>query len=190
MTHDEEKRPNLYLVGFMGTGKSVVGRRLAEALHMRFIDSDHEIERREGRSVSEIFADQGEPYFRRLERAFVEDGHPPRGCVVSCGGGLIVQPGMVDRLKARGVLVCLFASADTIIKRTAGNSTRPLLAGEAHAERVRKLLAEREPVYKRAGTLITTDFRPISEIIQHVRRVYQAEAGKFPPPGACPPTRS
>lgn len=156
----------------MGTGKTVVGRRLAEQMDLRFIDSDQAIEKREGRDIPDIFQTFGEAYFRRLEWEFIEAGHPDHGCVVSCGGGIITQDGMIEMLKQRGVLVCLFASAETIIQRTSGNAHRPLLYGDSHEERVRALLAQREPLYKRAGTLITTDCRPICEIIQHIRRVY------------------
>ena len=81
---------NLYLVGFMGTGKSTVGRQVARQMGFEFIDSDHEIERRQGQPVSQIFAEQGEAKFRALEREFIEHGHPAQKCVVSCGGGLVV----------------------------------------------------------------------------------------------------
>src|SRR4051812_46435873 len=83
---------NLYLVGFMGTGKSTVGRQLARQMGFEFIDSDHEIERRQGKPVSQIFAEEGEARFRALEREFIEHGHPTKKCVVSCGGGLVVPP--------------------------------------------------------------------------------------------------
>lgn len=79
--------PNLYLAGFMGTGKSQLGRRLAEMKGMRFLDSDEVIARGVGKPVGEIFAQDGEAEFRRMEREFVERGHPDRGCVVALGGG-------------------------------------------------------------------------------------------------------
>ena len=173
------KEPNLYLVGFMGTGKTAVGKRLADQMGFTFIDSDYAIERQEGVSISQIFERQGEAAFRKLELAFIESGHPTHGCVVSCGGGLITQSGMIDLLKAKGVLVCLFASPETIIQRTSGNSKRPLLQGGSAEEKVRHLLSVREPLYKQAGTLITTDHRPLQEIIGHIRRVYQEERGAF-----------
>src|SRR5687768_5670956 len=90
---------NLYLVGFMGTGKSTVGRVLAQRLGMRVLDSDAEIERRAGQSITEIFAARGEAGFRELEREFVESGHPAEGCIVACGGGLVLQEGMIPRLR-------------------------------------------------------------------------------------------
>ena len=92
---------NLYLVGFMGTGKSTVGRAVAHKLGFRMVDSDHEIERQQRKTIPEIFAQDGEAAFRAMERVFIESGHPAEGTVVSCGGGLVVQPGMLARLKRR-----------------------------------------------------------------------------------------
>ena len=86
---------NLYLVGFMGTGKSTVGRGVARRIGFRLLDSDHEIERMQGRAIPEIFAQDGEPAFRVMERQFIETGHPAERTIVACGGGLVVQPGML-----------------------------------------------------------------------------------------------
>ncbi len=171
--------PNLYLVGFMGTGKSTVGRVLAKRLSMRFLDSDHEIEAAQGRKVPEIFADKGEAHFRSLERAFVESGHPEKGCVVACGGGLVMQEGMIEALRTRGIVACLFASAETILKRTSANKNRPLLNVEDPARRIRDLLAQREPTYLRSGACIYTDKRPMSDVVDHLERFYRREARVF-----------
>src|SRR3954462_6924861 len=89
---------NLYLVGFMGTGKTTVGRAVAHKLGFGLLDSDHEIERQQGKAIPEIFAQDGEPAFRALERTFIETGHPPERTVIACGGGLVVQPGMLALL--------------------------------------------------------------------------------------------
>lgn len=175
----EDHRPNLYLVGFMGTGKSTVGRHLAHRLGMAFIDSDHVIEAREGRPIRDVFASEGEDYFRRLEREFVENGHDSSGCIVACGGGLVTQEGMVDRLKARGLVACLFASPETILERTSTNKNRPLLDVEDPEEAIRKLLKEREPFYLQAGLCIVTDRRPLSEVTGQLERFYKREAAKF-----------
>ena len=170
---------NLYLVGFMGTGKTTIGRMLAVRLGYHFIDSDHEIERQQGRSIPEIFATLGEPAFRELERAFVEGGHPATGQVVACGGGLVVQPGILEWLKAKGVVMCLHATLETVLRRTQGNRNRPLLDVADPMERIRTLYAQREPIYKQAGTVILTDNRPASEIVQHVLRAYRREVVDF-----------
>ena len=173
------KKPNLYLVGFMGVGKSAIGRKVARELGFKFIDSDFEIEKQAGRKISRIFADEGEPAFREMERAFIESGHPDAACVVSTGGGLVVQEGMSDLLKQKGVVICLFASAETVIERTGRNDKRPLLNVENPEERVRQLLAERESIYMNSGACITTEGRSMSEVVRHVVRSYKAVAREF-----------
>ncbi|HET7536995.1 MAG TPA: shikimate kinase [Candidatus Didemnitutus sp.] len=175
----DQPATNLYLVGFAGTGKSTVGRQVAQQLNFRLFDSDHEIERLRGRPVSQIFAEEGEPAFRALERQFIESGHPAQGCVVSCGGGLVIPGGMLALLQSRGVVICLHASIETIIARTAHASHRPLFQGEDHEKRVRELYAKREAIYRRTGTMILTDHRPLRDIVSHVLRVYQREAREW-----------
>lgn len=170
---------NLYLVGFMGTGKSTVGRAAAQRLGFDFVDSDHEIERQAGKPVAEIFAQEGEAAFRRAERQFVEGGHAAQRLVVACGGGLAVQPGMAELLATRGVVICLHASVETILERTARQSERPLLNVPDREARVRALLAEREPIYRRAGTLVMTDARPLKDVVAHVARIWHREAEEF-----------
>lgn len=170
---------NLYLVGFMGTGKSTIGRQVAWRLDFGFLDSDQEIERRQGRTIAEIFARDGEAAFRGMEQEFVMNGHPATRTVVACGGGLVVQPGMLQQLLARGVVVCLHASVDTVLERTQRNRVRPLLEVADPLARIRALYAEREPIYKRSGTLVLTDARPQGEVVAHVLRVWRREAGDF-----------
>ncbi len=171
--------PNLYLVGFMGTGKTTVGRAVAQRLGYQLLDSDVEIERQAGKPISEIFAAQGEPAFRVMERAFIEQGHPATQCVVACGGGLVVQPGMLDLLKTKGVVICLHASLETILSRTQGSRHRPLLNGDDPMERIRVLYAQRESIYRQSGTVILTDGRQLSDIAAHVMRVYKRDAAEF-----------
>jgi len=167
---------NLYIVGFMGTGKSTVGRALAQRLHMEFVDSDHEIERVSGRKITEIFETMGEDEFRRMERRFIESGHPARGCVVACGGGLIIPEGMLEAVRARGVVVCLHASIATVVDRVARNKNRPLLAGDDAVAKANELYAIREPIYNRAGTTVLTEGRSIIETVLHVQRIYKRES--------------
>lgn len=171
----QRPRPNIYLIGFMGVGKSVVGRNLARVLKMQFIDSDWAIEHTAGKPIARIFEEEGEPAFREMERAFIEEGHPDEGAVVSCGGGLPVQPGMAGLLREKGVVICLFARPETIVQRTVGNPKRPLLNVEEPEERIRELMKEREPVYMRAGIGVSTEGRPISEIVRNIVRIYRRE---------------
>jgi shikimate kinase len=179
LSDSTQSKPNLYLVGFMGVGKSAIGRRVARELGFSFIDSDNQIEKAQGKKIPDIFASEGEPYFRQLERQFIESGHPDSGSVVSCGGGLVVQPGMKELLKAKGVVICLFASAESIIERTSRNNNRPLLNVEDPAGKVRALLAEREPIYMASGTCISTEGRTISEVVRHMIRSYKFGARDF-----------
>ncbi len=175
------QRINLYLVGFMGTGKTSVGRALAQRLGMAFHDSDAEIERLAGCTIRELFEREGEEAFRRRERDFITHGHPDRGCIVSCGGGLVTREGMLDELRRRGVVVCLAASPETILERTRANRNRPLLDVADPLARIGELLAAREPFYRKAGTQVLTDRRPVADIIGHVQRVYLREAREFQP---------
>ncbi|HTJ80012.1 MAG TPA: shikimate kinase [Rariglobus sp.] len=170
---------NLYLVGFMGTGKTTVGRAVAHRLGFGLLDSDHEIERQQGKTIPEIFATAGEPAFRAMERAFIDGGHPATGTVIACGGGLVVQPGMLDVLKQKGVVICLHASLETILRRTQTNRNRPLLDVENPMDRIRALYAAREPIYNQAGTIILTDGRTLADIVLHVMRSYRREAADF-----------
>jgi shikimate kinase len=164
----------------MGTGKTTVGRAVAHRIGFKCADSDHEIERKAGKPIARIFAEDGEGAFRELERWFVEEGHARDRLVVACGGGLVVQPGMLECLGTKGVVVCLHASIETILARTARhNKTRPLLDVEDPDARARALYAEREAIYKSAGTVILTDSRPLSEIAAHVVRVWRREAVDF-----------
>lgn len=167
--------PNIYLIGFMGVGKSAVGRSVARALRMDFIDSDWAIEQEAGKPISKIFADEGEAAFRKMERTFIESGHKEHGQVVSCGGGLPIQPGMADLLLQKGVVICLFAQPETIVSRTVGNPKRPLLNVENPEDRVRELMQEREPIYMNTGIGISTEGRTIADVVGNILRVYRRE---------------
>lgn len=170
---------NLYLVGFMGTGKTTIGRAVAQRLNFAMLDSDQEIERQQGRTIAEIFEKDGEAAFRAMERAYIEGGHPATRAVISCGGGLVTQPGMLELLQAKGVVICLHASIETILARTARHRHRPLLNVEDPEVRVRTLYAQREPIYRRAGTVLLTDSRPLNDIVAHVIRAWRREAADF-----------
>lgn len=149
----------LWLVGMMGAGKSAVGAALARRLGTECIDTDREVEAAAGRSVAAIFAEDGEEAFRRLERQAIErvEGKP---VVVALGGGAMAQPGVPARLAATGSVAYLRARPETLLARIGAGARRPLLAGldaGAREERLRALLADREPVYAQAALVVDTD---------------------------------
>ena len=167
----ENSHSNVYLVGFMGTGKSTVGKRLAKVMGYQFIDSDGYIEKKENKTIEQIFSENGEAFFRSLERDFVVSGHPKEGCVVSCGGGLITQEGMIGILKKRGSVIALVASATVIYERVKNHSHRPLLRGEDPLGIIKKLLAERNPYYAKIPNQIMTDSRSLPDIVGQIKRL-------------------
>lgn len=173
MNGQTDRRTNLYLLGFMGTGKSMIGRALADKLKMRFIDSDAEIEAKTGMSIKDIFEKFGEEHFRKLEREFMESGHPPFGCVVSCGGGMPCRDNMPELIKSKGISVCLFAPVDVIYERVTKSTKRPLMNVQNPRERIESLLKERYPFYIRSGICVSLGNQSAKQCIELVLRVYK-----------------
>jgi shikimate kinase len=159
---------NIALAGFMGTGKSSVGQLVAAELGFEFVDTDALIEERTGRKISDIFAEAGEGLFRRLEAELVEQLGARSNAVISTGGGLIVNPANLASLKSHALVVCLWATPETIWQRTREHEHRPLLQKPDPLQKIRALLAEREKAYKQADILISTESRSIREVAQHV----------------------
>ena len=152
----------------MGTGKSSVGRIVAHKLQFRFVDTDEMIESETGRSIPEIFANQGEAAFRELERRVVQRLTEERGVVIAAGGGLVVDPGNLSSLKDHALVVCLWASAETIWERVRNQTHRPLLQTPDPLARIRELLAARAPAYKQADVLIQSGFRSPREVATQI----------------------
>jgi len=172
-------QPNLLLVGFMGTGKSTLGRLLARRWGRPFVDTDEAVERLAGKSIPEIFAQEGESAFRALERQVVESHLPASGSVIACGGGLVVPEGMGALVASKGVVVTLFASAESILRRTEKRGHRPLLEGADPEARIRELLAAREKAYLACGIAVFTDGRTLQQMAEAVERIYRREAPAF-----------
>jgi shikimate kinase len=169
-----EPRPihNLALIGFMGTGKSSVGRLVAHDLHFTFLDTDHVIEARAGKSISEIFEQDGEPAFRQLEARIVEELTHRQKTVISTGGGLPVGEGNLGSLKKHALVVCLWASPETIFERVRAHTHRPLLNHPEPLAKIRDLLAVREPYYRQADVLMNTELRTVREVATQVLHHY------------------
>lgn len=159
---------NIALCGFMGTGKSSVGRLVAETLHFAFLDTDTVIEARAGKSISQIFDEQGEAAFREWEKRIVKELELRDRTVIATGGGLVMDPDNLARLKSHALVVCLWASPETIWSRVKNQSHRPLLNEADPLAKIRSLLAERASAYKQAEVLLSTELRSAREVAQQV----------------------
>ncbi len=155
------------LAGFMGTGKSRVGWELSRALAMHFVDTDKLITRVVGKSIPEVFADEGEGYFRSCEQEVVQRVTRLDYAVVSLGGGTFIHEENRRRLLERGPVVVLWATPETVYQRTK-HSDRPLLRVDDPLTRIRTLMDERESVYREGTIHVHSDGRPSEEIVEEI----------------------
>jgi shikimate kinase len=166
--HSDRHIVNLALVGFMGTGKTVVGRLVADQLHFEFLDTDELIQNRTGRTIADIFSRDGEPAFRALERQAVNEVLTRHQTVISTGGGLPTNPENLAALKTRALVICLWAAPEKIWERVRNQSHRPLLHDPDPQRKIHELLEIRAPFYRQADVLIHTDLRSAREVAQQV----------------------
>ncbi|MEB3984155.1 shikimate kinase [Mycobacterium sp. 663a-19] len=163
--------PKAVLVGLPGSGKSTIGRRLAKALGVGLLDTDAAIEQRTGRTVADIFATDGEREFRRIEEEVVRAALAEHDGVLSLGGGAVTSPGVCEALAGHTV-VYLEISAREGVRRTGGNTVRPLLAGGDEAEKYSKfkaLMAQRIPLYRRVATIrVNTNRRNPGAVVRQI----------------------
>jgi shikimate kinase len=167
---------NIALIGFMGTGKTSVGRLVAEQLHFDYLDTDEMIQSATGKTIAEIFQQDGEAAFRKLEETIVEELSAKVKTVISTGGGLPANPKNLAGLKTRALVVCLWASPEKIWERVKNQTHRPLLQNSNPQEKIRELLAAREPFYKQADVLLNTEVRSLREVAQQVVYQFRLEA--------------
>ncbi|MDR3562748.1 MAG: shikimate kinase [Negativicutes bacterium] len=152
---------NIVLVGFMGTGKTTVGRILATRLCFEFVDVDSAIEASCGMPVSEIFKVRGEAFFRQQEQRVIRELLPAGNAVVATGGGAVMSPANVANLKKHGLMICLTATPASIVGRVGADGTRPLLSAPNKEEIIDRLLQERASYYQTADfTVDTTGLSP------------------------------
>jgi shikimate kinase len=159
---------NIYLVGFMGTGKSSVGLHIAREIKGDFIDLDRFIEEEENKTIPEIFKEKGEPYFRSLEKNFLKKVAGKKNQIIACGGGIVIDQDNIKLMKDSGAMVCLTASPDVIMERTRKSNHRPLLNVPDPQEAIRALLADRQKFYSQADVTIDTSEISIKEVATRV----------------------
>jgi shikimate kinase len=159
---------NIVLTGFMGTGKTAVGRHLAAELHIPFIDVDSTISKKAGKSIQDIFASEGEPAFRSLESDVIAELAKHDKTVIATGGGALLSAKNRENLQKSGVLVCLRARMGTLLERLKDDPTRPLLSGENLASKIERLMKERQAVYSLCPVQIDTDGKTIAQAAQEI----------------------
>lgn len=184
MTNDgtPQRKHLIYLTGFMGCGKSTIGPILANTLGYAYADVDRLIEARVGKSVNEIFREEGERFFREVEQHVIRELSQRDHHVVSLGGGSVVNPDTFELIKQSGILVYLYSSPSQLFKRLQHKTDRPVLTGnggsplsqEELRERVAQLFAAREPLYAQAQLTVHTDDKRIGLTVDEiVRRLSQ-----------------
>ncbi|HLV09407.1 MAG TPA: shikimate kinase [Halanaerobiales bacterium] len=167
----ERRNLKIVLVGFMGTGKTEVGKILAERRGMLFIDTDQEIERESGMTIPEIFSAKGEAYFRKLESQVLERAlSSPDKLVVAGGGGIVISDYNRRIIKEQGNPVLLTASPELIMERVR-DSDRPLLQRDNPLEAIKRLLKRRSPYYEQFNIRVETDFKEPEEIANEIMKV-------------------
>ena len=160
----------LYLIGFMGVGKTTIGKQIAALNKVVFIDTDSQIEKETSKSIKEIFETDGEIAFRKLETDTIRS--IDRKAIIACGGGLTAHNNNIEYLKHKGTVIYLKASTETLIKRLEKNKNkRPLISNLTNVKRlefIRKILKEREKTYKQADYTIETDNKTVKEVLREI----------------------
>lgn len=167
--------PNVVLIGFMGTGKTTVGKGVSKKLEMEFVDIDQEVEKITGLTVREIFQRYGETRFRSEETAAVKRLAKLDNLVISTGGGVVLKQENIDFLNEKGIVISLWADPDTIYNRVSRKKTRPLLMQENPRKAIEDLLKQREHLYKQARFNIDTSHLTLEQVIEQVIEIYHKE---------------
>ena len=163
--------PNIYLVGFMATGKTEVAKLLARRLKRQYLDMDEVIEGRQKLSIPEIFKSKGEPYFRSLEKEVIVELSGKDQLVVACGGGVFADLDNIQRLKNSGTVICLTSTPETILKRASRFKNRPLLNVGDPLSRIKELLGKRLPFYAQAHYTIDADQLTVEETAEEILKL-------------------
>jgi len=163
---------NIYLIGMMGSGKTVTGKALADVLGDAFVDLDAEIQAKEGRSIPEIFADSGELFFRDLESSVLEHFSRQNGQVIATGGGIVLREENVRRMKKTGKVVLLKTSAEFLWQRVRYSKDRPLLNKPDPLGALRQILSDRESLYENACHYsVVTDGKIAEDVASEIQEM-------------------
>ncbi|MFA6130161.1 MAG: shikimate kinase [Candidatus Omnitrophota bacterium] len=162
---------NIYLVGFMGTGKTSVGRQLAKERGASFVDLDELIELQEQRRIVDIFAKEGEAYFRKIEKKVLKQVSTQKRFVVACGGGVVLDKDNIKLMKKTGMMICLYAAPEEILKRVSANKDRPLLNVDKPQKRIELLLKMRAPYYMQADKIIDTSHLTVKQVVGKISKI-------------------
>ncbi len=160
----------------MGTGKTAVGRELARMLHMRLLDTDAGIESAAGMRIPDIFSRNGEGRFREMETAMIREYAGLEHVIISTGGGAVLREENIEALRENGMIFCLTAAPDTILRRTEGNDDRPLLKSDDPLRKIVELMQYRRPYYEKAGIMIDTDNKTPLQVAEEIAERYRADA--------------
>jgi shikimate kinase len=170
-----EKR-NIVLIGFMGAGKSTVGKLLSKKLGRKFLDTDEIIEKKMSLAISQIFEKYGEAYFRDIESQVVKEVSAVGNQIISLGGGAILRDENVKTLKEKGVLIYLKVPLSELKKRLKGAQDRPLLKVENAEAQVEKIFASRKERYEEVADFIVDGSKPVMEVVDEIRRIISAKS--------------
>lgn len=160
---------NIFLIGFMGSGKSTIARQLKKELDMELVEMDQRIVDEQGMSINDIFAQKGEEAFRDIESQLVVDLGNQEASIISCGGGVVIRPQNVENMKKSGKIVFLTASPETILERVKGGTDRPLLNGNMNVPYIKEMMDKRRDFYEGAADIkISTDNKSVKEISNEI----------------------
>ncbi len=166
---------NIYLVGFMGTGKTVAGKEVAGQLDRNFLDLDSLIEEAQNKKIARIFAEDGEPYFRKAEKQILKKVSAGINLVVACGGGIVLDKENIQIMKQTGIMICLTSRPEVILARTQRYKHRPLLNVDDPKKKIEELLEFRAPFYAQADYTIDTSDLPVSSVVNKVLEYVRAK---------------